>query len=492
MIKTNLAADAVSCTDCVEGFVGEDLQKTWKRVFHPFALPPFDDRLRFGQSITRMLLLAANSVNAKARAPGAFVSRMRRVRADVVRARRLESFPIACAARNAARLSRYSYGQGQKAGAAIRGRGRMAKVELRHLWKRFGDVVAVEDFSLNTSDGEFIVFVGPSGCGKTTTMRIVAGLETASEGEVLFDDKDVSDALPRDRDIAMVFQNYALFPHLNVFSNMAFGMRLRKVDKAEIEQRVRRAAQILGIEELLQRRPKELSGGQRQRVALGRAIVREPRVFLMDEPLSNLDAALRMEMRAEIIKLQERLGVTTFYVTHDQVEALSMGDRIVVMRRGRIQQVGSPTELYEQPQNIYVASFIGSPPMNFLQGNAQGDSIVLTAEGTTLSLSGASRVALAQASSEEITVGVRPEHIVLSDRPAEAGKFSIVGTVDTVEPLGHTTLVRAKMRSEQRLNALLTNKVRLSEGATVHATFGPDQLYLFDRKSERALLGISQ
>ena len=210
------------------------------------------------------------------------------------------------------------------------------------------------------------MFVGPSGCGKTTTMRIIAGLEVASDGEVLFDGKDVSDELPRDRDVAMVFQNYALFPHLNVFSNIAFGMRLRKMPKPEIEDRVRKTAQLLGIESVLQRRPKELSGGQRQRVALGRAIVREPRVFLMDEPLSNLDAALRMEMRAEIIKLQERLAVTTFYVTHDQVEALSMGDRIVVMRDGRIQQIGSPTELYEQPKNAYVASFIGSPPMNFL------------------------------------------------------------------------------------------------------------------------------
>ncbi|MGA2495011.1 MAG: ABC transporter ATP-binding protein, partial [Roseiarcus sp.] len=260
----------------------------------------------------------------------------------------------------------------------------MAKVELQHLWKRYGDIVAVEDFSLVADDGEFIVFVGPSGCGKTTTMRVIAGLEVASEGRVLFDDKDVTDELPNNRDIAMVFQNYALFPHLNVFSNMAFGMRLRKRPKAEIEERIKKTAQILGIEEILQRRPRELSGGQRQRVALGRAIVREPRVFLMDEPLSNLDAALRMEMRAEIIKLQERLAVTTFYVTHDQVEALSMGDRIVVMRGGRIQQVGSPTELYDQPQNAYVASFIGSPPMNFLHGRVEGDGVALTEERTTL------------------------------------------------------------------------------------------------------------
>jgi multiple sugar transport system ATP-binding protein len=368
----------------------------------------------------------------------------------------------------------------------------MAKVELRHLWKRYGEVVAVEDFSLTTDDGEFIVFVGPSGCGKTTTMRVIAGLEVASEGQVLFDDQDVTEELPHKRDVAMVFQNYALFPHLNVFSNMAFGMRLRKLPKDQIEQRVRDAAQILGIEQILDRRPRELSGGQRQRVALGRAIVREPRVFLMDEPLSNLDAALRMDMRAEIIKLQERLAVTTFYVTHDQVEALSMGDRIIVMRNGRIQQVGTPTVLYEQPENAYVASFIGSPPMNFLEGRVTGEGIVLSDERTTLPIGGAVRAALALATDGEITIGVRPEHIVFSDRPAEGAILGIAGAVDTVEPLGHTTLVRAKLASGKRLSALVADKVRLREGEKVYATFPPDRLYLFDRKSEQALLGISE
>lgn len=368
----------------------------------------------------------------------------------------------------------------------------MARVELRQVWKRFGDIVAVEDFSLSASDGEFIVFVGPSGCGKTTTMRIIAGLEVASEGQVLFDGKDVTDELPHDRDIAMVFQNYALFPHLDVYSNMAFGMRLRKVPKGEIEQRVRKTAELLGIDGALRRRPKELSGGQRQRVALGRAIVREPRVFLMDEPLSNLDAALRMEMRAEIIKLQERLGVTTFYVTHDQIEALSMGDRIVVMRDGRIQQVGSPTELYEEPRNIYVASFIGSPPMNFLEGRVEGGRIILPAEQTALTIDGSAREAVTRLSSPEVTVGVRPEHIVFSDRPAATGAFSVAGSVDTVEPLGHTTLVRAKTGSNEWLNVLLEGKVRLHEGQAVHATFAPDRVYLFDRKSERSVLGIRE
>jgi len=365
----------------------------------------------------------------------------------------------------------------------------MATVELRHVWKRFDNTVAVEDFSLTTADGEFVVLVGPSGCGKTTTMRMIAGLEVVGDGQILFDGRDVTEQLPHDRDVAMVFQNYALFPHLNVFSNMAFGMRLRKVPKAEIQQRIAKAAQILGIEGLMERRPRELSGGQRQRVALGRAIVREPRVFLMDEPLSNLDAALRMEMRAEIIKLQARLGVTTFYVTHDQIEALSMGDRIVVMRGGRIQQVGSPTELYERPTNAYVASFIGSPPMNFLEGRVEGEGIALPAEQATLALSGSARNALVGAPAPEVLVGVRPEHIVLTDRPAD-GAHSLAGKVDTVEPLGYTTLVRLQMRSDRWLNALLTGKMRFDEGDAVYATFAAEHLYLFDRKSDRALRGI--
>jgi multiple sugar transport system ATP-binding protein len=366
----------------------------------------------------------------------------------------------------------------------------MATVELRHVWKRFGSVVAVHDFSLTTKDGEFVVLVGPSGCGKTSTMRMIAGLEIVTDGQVLFDGKDVTDQLPHDRDVAMVFQNYALFPHLDVFSNIAFGMRLRKVPKAEIEERVKHVAQILGIERELERRPKELSGGQRQRVALGRAIVRKPRVFLMDEPLSNLDAALRTEMRAEIIKLQERLGVTTFYVTHDQVEALSMGDRIVVMRKGEIEQVGTPTELYELPSNVYVASFIGSPPMNFLEGIATGDTVRLPAEQTTLPLEDVARGAIARANTPEVLLGIRPEHINLSDCPADGGTCSLAVTVDTIEPLGHTTLVRTQLRSKRWLNVLLSGKVHLNEGDTVYATFTLDQIYLFDRKSDQTLRGI--
>ncbi len=249
----------------------------------------------------------------------------------------------------------------------------MAIVELEKVSKRYGDVLAVQDFTLNTTDGEFVVLVGPSGCGKTTTMRMIAGLEAITAGSIRIGGRDVVGMIPRERDVAMVFQNYALFPHMNVFGNMAFGLRLRKVPKQQIKDQVHKAAKILGIENLLNRRPKELSGGQRQRVALGRAIVREPRVFLMDEPLSNIDAKLRVEMRAEIIKLQRRLGVTTFYVTHDQVEALSMGDRVVVMLDGRVQQVGAPKELYNKPVNRFVAGFIGSPAMNFVRAAVSKD-----------------------------------------------------------------------------------------------------------------------
>src|ERR1700739_3360668 len=272
----------------------------------------------------------------------------------------------------------------------------MAIVELTNVVKKYGDVLAVQNFNLTTTEGEFVVLVGPSGCGKTTTMRMIAGLETVTGGEILIGGKNVVGMIPRERDVAMVFQNYALFPHMNVFGNMSFGLRLRKLPQEKIQGRVREAASILGIERLLDRKPKELSGGERQRVALGRAIVREPQVFLMDEPLSNIDAKLRVEMRAEIIKLQRRLGITTFYVTHDQVEALSMGDRVVVMEQGVAQQIGTPTDLYERPSNCFVAGFIGSPAMNLLDGRANGDGVQLLGADIALPLSGPARQALAQ------------------------------------------------------------------------------------------------
>src|SRR5580692_9768483 len=240
----------------------------------------------------------------------------------------------------------------------------MAIVELTKVSKRYGDVLAVEEVNLITAEGEFVVLVGPSGCGKTTTMRMIAGLETVTGGEIKIGGRNVVGMIPRERDVAMVFQNYALFPHMNVFGNISFGMRLRKFPREKIESRVQQAASILGIEHLLERKPKELSGGERQRVALGRAIVREPQVFLMDEPLSNIDAKLRVEMRAEIIKLQRRLGITTVYVTHDQTEAMTMGNRVAVLSGGHLQQVDTPRQLYDNPVNQFVAGFIGSPAMN--------------------------------------------------------------------------------------------------------------------------------
>lgn len=365
----------------------------------------------------------------------------------------------------------------------------MAEIELDHVWKRYGDdIVAVQDFCLSAKDGEFMVLVGPSGCGKTTTMRIIAGLETLTEGRVLFGDEDVSNRIPKERDVAMVFQNYALFPHLSVYSNIAFGMRLRKVPKNEIDQKVRQAARVLGIESLLHRKPKELSGGQRQRVALGRAIVREPQVFLMDEPLSNIDAKLRVEMRAEISKLQRRLGVTTFYVTHDQVEALSMGDRIVVMRDGRIQQVGTPTELYAHPENRYVAGFIGSPAMNFMSARFEGESIHLTGQDAALEIPNNSMgQALRQKPVADLWLGIRPEHIEFSSEAPRRGCYSFPGTVDVVEPLGYSTVVQVQLRLGAKINVLLSGPVQAKVGDKVNAFFSENHLYIFDGQTERSL-----
>src|SRR5690554_5825222 len=249
----------------------------------------------------------------------------------------------------------------------VRGDFQLSQVILKGVTKRFGNVVAVDNIDLEIKDKEFIVLVGPSGCGKSTTLRMVAGLEEITEGDIYIGENIVNDVAPKDRDIAMVFQNYALYPHMDVYNNMAFGLKLRKFPKAEIDKRVNEAARVLGIENLLKRKPKELSGGQRQRVALGRAIVREPKVFLMDEPLSNLDAKLRVQMRAELAKLHDRLQTTIIYVTHDQTEAMTMGDRIVVMKDGLIQQVGAPLEIYNNPNNVFVAGFIGSPAMNFME-----------------------------------------------------------------------------------------------------------------------------
>ncbi len=324
----------------------------------------------------------------------------------------------------------------------------MAEIVLDDVWKVYGDgTEAVRALDLMIADGEFMVFVGPSGCGKTTALRMVAGLEAISKGTVSIADRVVNDVPPKERDIAMVFQNYALYPHMSVFDNMAFGLKLQKVPKAEIDQRVRDAARILGLDELLNRKPKALSGGQRQRVAMGRAIVRHPQAFLMDEPLSNLDAKLRVQTRSEISRLQHELGVTTIYVTHDQVEAMTMGDRVAVLRKGVLQQVDTPQSLYEHPVNLFVAGFIGSPAMNLVEANLARTNGALQVDFGGFGLPvpdevAASRPDLARYVDRKIVLGIRPEDMedasLLSDAPAER---RISSTVDLSEALGSDVVV---------------------------------------------------
>jgi multiple sugar transport system ATP-binding protein len=315
----------------------------------------------------------------------------------------------------------------------------MANVVLKNLTKVFsGNVVAVDKVNLEIKDREFIVLVGPSGCGKSTTLRMVAGLEEITEGEVYIEDRLVNDVPPKDRDIAMVFQNYALYPHMTVYKNMAFGLKLRKYPKDEIKKAVDNAADILGITDLLDRKPKALSGGQRQRVALGRAIVRNPKVFLFDEPLSNLDAKLRVQMRTEISKLHDRLEATIIYVTHDQIEAMTMGDRIVVMKDGLIQQVDSPLNLYDNPANKFVAGFIGSPPMNFMEGKIANDNgqLVFDEGNFKLHIPDAMKSELVSFENKDITFGVRPEGLEIAEGEVPAGsKFD--AKVEVIEPMGN-------------------------------------------------------
>lgn len=318
----------------------------------------------------------------------------------------------------------------------------MAQVLLRDVTKRFGNVVAVNNISLDVKDREFIVLVGPSGCGKTTTLRMVAGLEEITEGDIYIGDMHVNNVPPKDRDIAMVFQNYALYPHMDVYNNMAFGLKLRKFPKAEIDNRVKHAARLLGIENLLDRKPRALSGGQRQRVAVGRAIVREPKVFLMDEPLSNLDAKLRVQMRAELSKLHSRLEATIIYVTHDQTEAMTMGDRIVVMKDGLIYQAGAPLDIYNNPDNMFVAGFIGSPAMNFIDAVLvkEGDTYIIDAKTFKVEIP-AERAAkiedIGKYVNKPIVFGIRPEDIEDAAIVAEDPRYQIVeADVDVTEPMG--------------------------------------------------------
>ncbi len=333
----------------------------------------------------------------------------------------------------------------------------MAKVALNSIYKIYPgdkgqDVTAVRDFNIDIEDREFVVFVGPSGCGKSTTLRMIAGLEEISRGDIFIGDRRVNDVPPKDRDIAMVFQNYALYPHMSVYENMAFGLKLRKFPKAEIQKRVQEAADILGLEQLLDRKPKALSGGQRQRVAVGRAIVRQPKVFLFDEPLSNLDAKMRVQMRTEIIKLHQRLQATMIYVTHDQVEAMTMGTRIVVMdavvnpetglKEGVVQQIDAPLKLYNEPVNMFVAGFLGSPPMNFLKGTLRkdGDNLIFKeVAGGAVEINLGTRPAAQPYAGKDVTLGVRPENCDWVPEGKTPTKSPFPAIIDVVEPMGAET-----------------------------------------------------
>jgi multiple sugar transport system ATP-binding protein len=363
---------------------------------------------------------------------------------------------------------------------------RMATVTFDHVFKRFpGDVVAVNDLNLQVADGEFLVLVGPSGCGKTTALRCVAGLETISDGKLLIGDQVVNDVAPKDRDIAMVFQSYALYPHMSVYDNLAFGLKLRKMPKSEIDTRVREAAGILGLDRYLDRKPKALSGGQRQRVALGRAIVREPKVFLMDEPLSNLDAKLRVQTRAEIARIHRRLGTTIVYVTHDQVEAMTMGDRIAVMKDGLLQQVGTPEELYTHPANLFVAGFIGSPAMNFVTVTTAGGELMMGE--SRLSLGGEpARVVAAQTPGKSLTIGFRPEHLKLANGTTDS-VMRFPAEVDVVEYLGNEELIHARAEGND-IVALLPSDRKVQAGEKVELAVPLDRLFVFDPETEKALV----
>ncbi|MFD2132131.1 ABC transporter ATP-binding protein [Pseudogracilibacillus auburnensis] len=361
----------------------------------------------------------------------------------------------------------------------------MAELKLNHIKKVYGkDVVAVKDFNLHIEDKEFIVFVGPSGCGKSTTLRMIAGLEEISDGELYIDDVLMNDVAPKDRDIAMVFQNYALYPHMNVYDNMAFGLKLRKFKKAEIKERVDNAAKILGLEDFLDRKPKALSGGQRQRVALGRAIVRDPKVFLMDEPLSNLDAKLRVQMRAEIQKLHRRLQTTTIYVTHDQTEAMTMATRLVVMKDGIIQQVGSPKEIYDNPENVFVGGFIGSPAMNFLNGKVENGHIQLGDVAVKLPADKWKVLEDKGFTNKNVILGIRPEDIYdATAKPELSSDTNIDITVDVAELMGSETVVYGEVNG-QNVVSRIDARTGIIAGSKLKLHFDMDNSHFFDPDTE--------
>lgn len=366
----------------------------------------------------------------------------------------------------------------------------MAGLKLKNIYKVYdGGVTAVKDFNLEIEDKEFVVFVGPSGCGKSTTLRMVAGLEEISKGELYIDDKLVNDVEPKDRDIAMVFQNYALYPQMTVRENMSYALRLAKRPIDEINKKVEEAARILDLEQYLDRKPKALSGGQRQRVALGRAIVRNPKVFLMDEPLSNLDAKLRVQMRAEISKLHERLGTTFIYVTHDQTEAMTMGDKIVVMSMGKIQQADTPHNVYFHPANMFVAGFIGSPQMNFLEAKLvkNGDSYIAEVLGQEIHVTDEHGKALEEKGylGKNIIIGIRPEHIYDDLRPT---KIPLRSKVSFIERLGSEKLLYLDIDGEHELQAKLVTDTEFDRGMDVNLFIDESKLHFFDTVTEANIL----
>ncbi|MCR5004799.1 MAG: sn-glycerol-3-phosphate ABC transporter ATP-binding protein UgpC [Clostridiales bacterium] len=366
----------------------------------------------------------------------------------------------------------------------------MASLQLKNIKKTYGNgITAVNDFNLDIADQEFIIFVGPSGCGKSTTLRMIAGLEEITEGELYIGDKLMNDVAPKDRDIAMVFQNYALYPHMTVYDNMAFGLKLRKTPKAEIEQRVKEAAKILEIEHLLDRKPKALSGGQRQRVAMGRAIVREPKVFLMDEPLSNLDAKLRVQMRVEIAKLHQRLKATIIYVTHDQVEAMTLGTRIVVMKDGIMQQVASPITLYNEPDNLFVAGFIGSPQMNFIDAVAQkeGNDVYLAFSGQKVLLPAEKAQKLVDGGyiGKEVILGIRPEDIHATETSiARFPQDVVTADVNVTELLGADMHLYLIIGDDDNIVATVSARQQIKAGDRLKLAFDPAHIHIFDKETE--------
>ncbi|GAC1337709.1 MAG: ABC transporter ATP-binding protein [Candidatus Dormibacteria bacterium] len=364
----------------------------------------------------------------------------------------------------------------------------MASITFDKMTKRYSETaIGVRELSLTIADGEFLVLVGPSGCGKTTALRCLAGLEDISDGRIVIGDRVVNDLPPKQRDIAMVFQSYALYPHMTVYDNLAFSIKLRKAPKQEIETKVQEAARILDLTPYLKRKPGALSGGQRQRVALGRAIVRNPSAFLMDEPLSNLDAKLRVQTRAEIARIHQRLGTTIVYVTHDQVEAMTMGDRIAVMRDGVLQQVGSPRELYERPVNQFVAGFIGSPSMNFLTGtvSVNGGDVVLTVQGVEIALRGRSAEVARSRAGGQLTIGMRPEHLELGGSGDASVRFPAV--VDVVEFLGNEELIHVTIAGSDVV-ALVDASRAVQVGDKVELIVPEDRVYALDPDTEQSLL----